>query len=94
MKWLPESPRYLMQKNRTEDARVVLAKLHEHEEAAIEFAQIEAQIRLENSLPHSWSSLLTKKSYRKRTFFALGLACGIQFTGVLVINSMSFSPLR
>ena len=89
MKWLPESPRYLVQTGRHEQARAVLAKLHESDEAAIEYAQIETQLRIDSSLPNTWVSLLTKKSYRKRALFAVGLACGIQFTGVLVINSMN-----
>ena len=92
MKWLPESPRYLMMKGREDETRQVLGRLHQKEEASIEFRQIEAQIKMDNALPHSWSSLITKKSYRIRTFYALGLACGIQFTGVLVINSMSNGP--
>ena len=87
MRWLPESPRYLIQTGKHEQARAVLAKLHAAEEATIEFAQIETQLRIDSTLPSSWKSLLTKKSYRKRALFALGLACGIQFTGVLVINS-------
>lgn len=92
MPWLPESPRYLIQTGRLEGARRVLNKLHEPEEASIEFAQIEAQVNLDKSLPSSWLSLVTKKSYRKRTFYAIGLACGIQFTGVLVITSRPFDP--
>lgn len=87
MPWLPESPRYLIQKNKHEEARSVLSKLHDAEEARIEFAQVEAQIKHDQSLPHSWMSLFTKKSYRKRALFGVGLAIGIQFTGVLVINS-------
>ncbi|KAF2654662.1 general substrate transporter [Lophiostoma macrostomum CBS 122681] len=87
MKWLPESPRWLIQKGRHDDARRVLSKLHQDTEASLEFAQIEAQLRLDNSLPNSWSSLITKPSYRKRALYAVGLACGIQFTGVLVINN-------
>lgn len=87
MMWLPESPRYLIQTGRHEEARTVLNRLHEREEAKVEFAQIEAQIAMDNALPHTWGSLLTKKSYRKRAILALGLAVGIQFTGVLVINS-------
>ncbi|ORY01285.1 major facilitator superfamily domain-containing protein [Clohesyomyces aquaticus] len=87
MKWLPESPRYLIQKERHEEPQSVLAKLHKHEESLLEYAQIEAQIRMDSAWPHDWMSLITKKTYRKRALFAIGLACGIQFTGVLVINN-------
>ncbi|KAK6373317.1 hypothetical protein LTS17_008337 [Exophiala oligosperma] len=72
-----------------DEARRVLARLHAPEEARFEFAQIEAQLQVDASLPSSWKSMLAKKSYRKRTLFAIGLACGIQFTGVLVINNYS-----
>jgi hypothetical protein len=94
MKWLPESPRYLIQKGKMAEAKDILQKLHSTEEAQVEFAQIRSQIDMDNSLPQSWSSLLTKKSYRKRTILAIGLACGIQFTGVLVINSKTTKLLR
>ncbi|ERS95332.1 hypothetical protein HMPREF1624_08210 [Sporothrix schenckii ATCC 58251] len=87
MPFLPESPRYLVQRGKHDQARRVLTRLHETREAELEFAQIHAQIEMDNALPHSWMSLITKKSYRKRAFFAIGLACGIQFTGVLVINN-------
>ncbi|CAK7199700.1 hypothetical protein SEUCBS139899_002383 [Sporothrix eucalyptigena] len=87
MPFLPESPRYLVQRGHHEQARRVLARLHETREAEVEFSQIQAQIHLDNALPHSWASLITKKSYRKRALYAIGLACGIQFTGVLVINN-------
>ena len=87
MYWLPESPRWLIQKGRHEEARRVLYKLHDAEEAAIEYAQIEAQVQVDSTLPVTWMSMITKPSYRKRTILAIGLACGIQFTGVLVINN-------
>ena len=86
--WVPESPRFLIKIGEDEQARRVLSKLHESHEAEIEFAQIKNQLRIDEALPKSWSSLVTKKSYRKRALFALILAFGTQATGILVINSM------
>ncbi|KAJ5621156.1 MFS transporter SP family sugar:H+ symporter [Penicillium lagena] len=89
MYWLPESPRYLIQKGKHEQARKVLVRLHGEEEGAIEFNQINTRVTADAILPNTWISLVKKSSYRKRTLFAVGLACGIQFTGVLVINNYS-----
>lgn len=88
MYWLPESPRWLVQNDRHEDARRILLKLHDRDEATIEMEQIKTQIAVENTLETSWMSLLRKRSYRKRTWITLGTSVGIQMTGVLVINSM------
>jgi MFS family permease len=89
MYWLPEFPRWLIQNGRHEEAHRILRKLHDPDEATIEIAQIEAQVKVDQTLPVTWLSMVTKPSYRKRTLYAIGLACGIQFTGVLVINSES-----
>ncbi len=85
--WIPESPRFLIQTGKDKEARKVLAKLHDKDEAEIEFVQIKSQLRVDASLPRSWSSMVTKKSYRKRVVFAVVLAFGTQATGILVINS-------
>jgi MFS family permease len=87
MYWLPESPRWLIQNDRAEEAERILLKLHDPIEAALELQQIRNQITVDNTLQNSWLSLVTKKSYRKRTFITIGLSVGIQMTGVLVINS-------
>ena len=85
--WLPESPRWLLQNDRSEEAERVLRMLHDSDEAAVEMQQIRDQIAVDNTLESSWMSLITKPSYRKRTFMTLGVSFGIQMTGVLVINS-------
>ncbi|KAF2688268.1 hypothetical protein K458DRAFT_440000 [Lentithecium fluviatile CBS 122367] len=57
MPWLPESPRWLIQKGKHDDARRVLSKLHHHEEAHIEFVQIEfTGVLVINSMKTSYSS--------------------------------------
>jgi len=87
MPWIPESPRWLLQNDHAEEAERVLRKLHDSDEAALELQQIRNQIAVDNTLENSWMSLVTKPSYRKRTFITIGLSVGIQMTGVLVINS-------
>ncbi|KPI40804.1 Sugar transporter STL1 [Cyphellophora attinorum] len=77
----------LQTSGRHEEARKTLAKLHHPDEAEVEFSQIETQLSVDKQLPSSWGSLMTKRSYRKRALFSIGLAIGIQMTGVLVFNN-------
>lgn len=88
MPWIPESPRWLVMKDRIDDARVVLLKLHEPHEADIEMEQIKSQIAIDRTLPNDWLTMLFKKpSYRKRSILGFGTTASIQFSGILVINS-------
>jgi hypothetical protein len=103
---MPESPRWLAMKDRTEDARLILERLHanahdpEHIYARTEFIQIRKQIEIDRNLPSSWVHIFKKPSYRKRAFLAMGTTGFIQFSGVLVINNygpslykgLGFSP--
>ncbi|TKA74687.1 hypothetical protein B0A49_04268 [Cryomyces minteri] len=87
MPWLPESPRYLLMKDRFDEAEATLNKLHAPEEAAIELVQIRNQMQIERVLPTSYWAMFARPSYRKRSFLALGTTCSIQFSGILVINN-------
>lgn len=88
---IPESPRWLVMKDRLDDARAVLERLHEPEEAKIEMQQIQAQISIDKTLPNGWWTMLwAKKSYRRRSILGFGTTICIQFSGILVINSWCF----
>lgn len=85
--FMPESPRYLLMNERFEEAEANLKRLHTPEEAASELTQISNQMQIDRTLPSSYWAMLKKPSYRKRTLLCLGTTCGIQFSGILVINN-------
>lgn len=85
---LPESPRWLLMNDRYDQARTTLLKIHSPEEAAVELAQINAQMQIDRHLPNSYWVMFKKLSYRKRSLLAIGTSGSIQFSGILVINSM------
>lgn len=84
---VPESPRWLILKDRAEEAERLLHRLHPTEEARIEFIQIQRQCRIDRELESSYLSILIKPSYRRRAFIGFGLTVSIQLSGVLVINN-------
>ncbi|KAH8597859.1 general substrate transporter [Bisporella sp. PMI_857] len=89
--FLAESPRWLMEKDRHEDALAVLHKLRQgstpEEEIQLEFQEIRDVIAADRiALNVSWHSIITKPSWRRR----LLLGCGVQafgpLSGINVIN--------
>lgn len=74
--------------DRYDQARNNLLKMHSPEEAAVELAQINAQMQIDRHLPNSYWIMFKKPSYRKRSLLAMGTSGAIQFSGILVINSM------
>ncbi|KXH55436.1 hypothetical protein CSAL01_05073 [Colletotrichum salicis] len=88
--FLQESPRWLMERDRHEDARRSLGKLRsglDEETIDLEFREIRDVILADRALGNiSWKSIITKPSWRKR----LLLGCGVQafgpLSGINVIN--------
>lgn len=82
--FLQESPRWLIEKDRHEEARLVLEKMHgngsNQEFLDLEYREIRDTIVAEKSLQiPAWSALLKKPSSRRR----LLLGCGVQAFGQL-----------
>lgn len=73
--------------DRHEEAARTLERLHIPEEAAIELQQISVQMQADRSLPSSYWDIIKRPSYRKRALLCISVSCGIQFSGVLVINN-------
>jgi hypothetical protein len=77
--FLPESPRWLCEKNRNDDAKVVLYKLRsgiDEEIIELEYREIVDVIAADRAnLEINWKTIITKPSWRRR----LLLGCGVQF---------------
>lgn len=91
--FVPESPRWLLMKGRTEEAWQVISKLHydpndpDQEYSRGEFYQMQKQTELDRTLNPTWKQMFMKPSYRKRVILGTGFAFLGQSTAVLVVNN-------
>ena len=90
--WIPESPRWLLMHNRSEEAKQVVNSLHSESPegqdfAAAEYYQMSRQAEFDRSLDGSWRACWTKKSYRRRFEMCCLYGMISQSTGLLVISA-------
>ncbi|KAJ5780591.1 hypothetical protein N7457_005751 [Penicillium paradoxum] len=90
--WMPESPRYLLSRDRTEQAWDIVKRLHatkndpgSDEFAAREYYQMRKQIELDCRFRTSYWGIFTNPSLRKRALMTIFLEFSIYSCGVLVI---------
>ncbi|OQO05427.1 hypothetical protein B0A48_09196 [Cryoendolithus antarcticus] len=89
---IPESPRFLISKDRHEEARAILIKYHAEGDASsplvnAEIAQIETTIKLElEASKRSWLDMLRTPGMRKRVLIAGLLGLFTQWSGNTLIS--------
>lgn len=87
--FMAESPRWLVEKDRYEEAQNVLAKLHgtgdNQEFLDLEFREIRDTIVAEKSIAvKDWTEIVSRPSWRRRLFLGMGVQAFGQLSGVNV----------
>ncbi|MDA7026609.1 sugar porter family MFS transporter [Bacillus sp. CLL-7-23] len=79
---VPESPRWLVSKDKNEDALSVLRKIREEKHADLEFKEIEHAVLKESKMKQATYRELTVPWVRRIVFLGIGIAVVQQITGV------------
>jgi sugar porter (SP) family MFS transporter len=85
--FLPETPRWLVNLGREEQARAVLSSTHHPDEVEAELDSIREVTRLDREQSYRVRELFTSRWVRPMLLVALLLAVGQQFSGVNAINA-------
>lgn len=93
--FIPESPRWLVEQEKYEEAWKVLERLHRNKYdldanlARAEMIQIKAQVDVERSLPSGYIYIFKTPHLRKRAFCSILVWLMGQSTGILVIANLT-----
>ncbi|WP_139146508.1 MFS transporter, partial [Arthrobacter sp. SW1] len=84
---MPESPRWLVEKGRRDEALAVLKTVRSQERAAAELAEVEYIARTEKSNEVGWRAILSNRNLLRILLVGIGLGVAQQLTG---INSIMY----